>query len=117
MIILLKTKESEGTEIMITSDFIDRELEAYRERLEDQAVFDIESQIENELERLVDDEKIRILGDPDLQGDNYEAYMKKFTEDTERALNERFTKESNEEIERLVTKRWEELEEEYEDQM
>lgn len=100
-------------------NYIESQLETYREELEDKDVDYIEDKVQNALEEAEEKERARIddLNAQEklsLHGAAYEAHMKKFLEDTEKELHDYFKAECDKENDRLVSEYRAKLESEVE---
>lgn len=100
-------------------NWIESQLERYRERLENEDIDWIERQTEKALEEAETKEAERIADlnaqeKLSLHGAAYEAHMKKFREDTEKELYEHFKAECDEENQKKLDEYREELEREAE---
>lgn len=87
--------------------YIEKELERYRELLENEDIDWIERKVEDALEEAEEKERERIddlnsMEKLSLHGAAYESHIKKFLEDTREELAERFKAECDEKNEKLI---------------
>ncbi len=100
-------------------NWIEKELERYRERLENEDIDWIERRLEDALEEAEEKERERIddlnaMEKLSLHGAAYQSHIKKFLEDTREELTEHFKAECDEKNEELIDEYRQELEAEIE---